>query len=72
LGWQPGIPVEQNVAEYVAWMGEQEGTHEYLQEAGWVDMVYNEPIYESMNNIIYPAPSLISLDPGQAVVISRV
>lgn len=33
LGWQPSIPVEQNVAEYVAWMQEQLGTNEYLAEA---------------------------------------
>jgi dTDP-L-rhamnose 4-epimerase len=33
LGWQPEIPVEQNVAEYVAWMREQECTPEYLDEA---------------------------------------
>ena len=33
LGWEPTIPVEQNVAEYVAWMREQTGTEEYLQEA---------------------------------------
>ena len=33
LGWQPTIPVEQNVVEYVAWMKEQQGTQEYLEEA---------------------------------------
>ena len=33
LGWQPEIPVEQNVAEYVDWMKEQQGTEEYLEEA---------------------------------------
>jgi dTDP-L-rhamnose 4-epimerase len=33
LGWEPTTPVEQNVAEYVAWMREQTGTEEYLQEA---------------------------------------
>jgi dTDP-L-rhamnose 4-epimerase len=33
LGWEPTIPVEQNVAEYVAWIREQEGTREYLEEA---------------------------------------
>jgi dTDP-L-rhamnose 4-epimerase len=33
LGWQPTIPVEQNVAEYVAWIKEQRGTKEYLEEA---------------------------------------
>jgi dTDP-L-rhamnose 4-epimerase len=33
LGWQPTIPVEQNVAEYVAWIKEQRGTREYLEEA---------------------------------------
>jgi hypothetical protein len=27
------IPVEQNVREYVAWMREQKGTAEYLEEA---------------------------------------
>jgi len=33
LGWQPMIPVEQNVREYVAWMREQQGTQAYLEEA---------------------------------------
>ena len=33
LGWEPTIQVEQNVAEYVAWMKEQTGTKEYLEEA---------------------------------------
>lgn len=33
LGWQPTIPVEQNVAEYVAWIREQPATHEYLEGA---------------------------------------
>jgi dTDP-L-rhamnose 4-epimerase len=33
LGWQPTIPVEQNVREYVAWMCEQQTTDEFLREA---------------------------------------
>jgi dTDP-L-rhamnose 4-epimerase len=33
LGWQPAIPVEQNVHEYVAWMLEQTGTDEFFREA---------------------------------------
>ena len=33
LGWQPTILVEQNVAEYVAWVKEQRDTREYLEEA---------------------------------------
>jgi dTDP-L-rhamnose 4-epimerase len=33
LGWEPTIPVEQNVAEYVAWIKEQHGTREYMEEA---------------------------------------
>jgi len=33
LGWEPSIPVEQNVREYVAWMRTQQGTAEYLAEA---------------------------------------
>lgn len=33
LGWEPTIPVEQNVAEYVAWIKEQKGTKAYLDEA---------------------------------------
>lgn len=33
LGWAPTIPIEQNVAEYVAWMKEQQGTKEYLDQA---------------------------------------
>jgi dTDP-L-rhamnose 4-epimerase len=33
IGWQPEISVEQNVAEYVAWIKEQLGMEEYLEEA---------------------------------------
>lgn len=33
LGWEPTIPVEQNVREYVAWMRAQTDTAEYLEEA---------------------------------------
>ncbi|MDQ3919893.1 MAG: NAD-dependent epimerase/dehydratase family protein [Acidobacteriota bacterium] len=33
LGWEPTVPVEQNVREYVAWMREQKDTAEYLEEA---------------------------------------
>jgi dTDP-L-rhamnose 4-epimerase len=33
LGWKPEISVEQNVAEYVAWMQNQTGTEVYLEEA---------------------------------------
>ena len=33
LGWQPTLPVEQNVREYVEWMREQQDTAEYLEEA---------------------------------------
>jgi dTDP-L-rhamnose 4-epimerase len=33
LGWQPTVPVEQNVREYVAWMREQVTTDEFLREA---------------------------------------
>lgn len=33
LGWEPTIPVEQNAAEYTAWIKEQRGTKEYLEEA---------------------------------------
>jgi dTDP-L-rhamnose 4-epimerase len=33
LGWEPSIPVEENINEYVAWMREQVGTHEYLEQA---------------------------------------
>lgn len=33
LGWEPIIPVEQNVKEYVAWIREQRATKEYLLEA---------------------------------------
>jgi len=38
LGWEPTIPVKQNVAEYVAWIKEQRGTREYLEEAERVMM----------------------------------
>jgi dTDP-L-rhamnose 4-epimerase len=33
LGWQPEIPVEQNVDEYLAWIGAFKGTREYLEQA---------------------------------------
>jgi dTDP-L-rhamnose 4-epimerase len=33
LGWQPEVPVEQNVREYIDWMREQQTTSEYLDEA---------------------------------------
>ncbi|HJQ69087.1 MAG TPA: NAD-dependent epimerase/dehydratase family protein [Blastocatellia bacterium] len=33
LGWEPAIPVEHNVSQYVAWMREQKNTAEYLEEA---------------------------------------
>jgi dTDP-L-rhamnose 4-epimerase len=33
LGWQPTIPVEQNVREYVAWMREQRASPEFLLAA---------------------------------------
>ncbi len=33
LGWQPNIPVEQNVHEYVEWMRQQQTTDEFLREA---------------------------------------
>jgi len=33
LGWEPTISVEQNVADYVAWIKEQKGTEAYLEEA---------------------------------------
>ena len=33
LGWQPTIPVEQNVREYLEWLDTQTGTEEYLFEA---------------------------------------
>jgi dTDP-L-rhamnose 4-epimerase len=33
LGWEPLIPVEQNVREYVEWMRGQKGTAQYLEEA---------------------------------------
>jgi len=33
LGWEPTVPVEQNVIEYLEWMGGFSGTAEYLAEA---------------------------------------
>ena len=33
LGWEPTVPVEQNVREYVAWMREQTDTTEFYVEA---------------------------------------
>lgn len=33
LGWEPTIPVEQNVVEYLQWMSGFSGTDEYLAEA---------------------------------------
>ena len=33
LGWEPSIPVEQNVREYLDWMKVQRGSRQYLEEA---------------------------------------
>ncbi|MCL5951475.1 MAG: NAD-dependent epimerase/dehydratase family protein [Chloroflexi bacterium] len=33
LGWEPKVPVEQNVREYLEWLDTQTGTDEYLFEA---------------------------------------
>lgn len=33
LGWEPTIPVERSVTEYVAWIRTQTGSREYLEEA---------------------------------------
>ncbi len=33
LGWEPAIPVEDNVAEYVDWIRGQSGSEHYLEEA---------------------------------------
>jgi dTDP-L-rhamnose 4-epimerase len=33
LGWEPTIPVEENVSQYLAWLDTQVGTQEYLFEA---------------------------------------
>ena len=33
LGWQPTIPVEQNVREYLDWMSQSKDTRPYLEEA---------------------------------------
>ena len=33
LGWEPSIPVEQNVREYVDWMRQQQASDEFLHEA---------------------------------------
>lgn len=33
LGWEPTIPVKQNVEEYIAWIKQQSGTEEYFREA---------------------------------------
>jgi len=33
LGWEPQIPVEQNVREYVDWMRQQQASEEFLREA---------------------------------------
>jgi len=33
LGWEPIAPVEQNIREYVAWIKDQQGTMEYLEQA---------------------------------------
>ena len=33
LGWEPGIPVEDNIVEYAEWIREQAGKREYLEEA---------------------------------------
>lgn len=41
LGWEPTVPVEQSVAEYLEWMGEFRGTREYLEEADRVMREHN-------------------------------
>lgn len=33
MGWQPTVPVEQNVREYLDWMSEYKDTRPYLEEA---------------------------------------
>ncbi|HLJ60638.1 MAG TPA: NAD-dependent epimerase/dehydratase family protein [bacterium] len=33
LGWEPTVPVERSVTEYVAWITTQTGSREYLEEA---------------------------------------
>ncbi len=33
LGWEPGTPVEDNIAEYAEWIKEHAGKKEYLEEA---------------------------------------
>jgi hypothetical protein len=33
LGWEPTIPVEVNVRQYLEWLDTQTGTEEYLFEA---------------------------------------
>jgi len=33
LGWEPSIPVEQNVREYLDWMQQQQASGEFLREA---------------------------------------
>jgi dTDP-L-rhamnose 4-epimerase len=33
LGWEPTIPVEQNVHEYLDWMSDYKDTRPYLEEA---------------------------------------
>jgi dTDP-L-rhamnose 4-epimerase len=33
LGWEPAIPVEQNIAEYMDWIRQQSSTREYVEEA---------------------------------------
>ncbi len=41
LGWQPTIPVEQNVREYLEWMERFRDTKQYLEEAERVMQQYN-------------------------------
>jgi hypothetical protein len=33
LGWEPQVPVEENVRQYLDWLDTQVGTNEYLLEA---------------------------------------
>ncbi len=33
LGWEPRVPVEENVRQYLEWLDTQAGTNEYLVEA---------------------------------------
>lgn len=49
LGWEPIVPVEQNVAEFVGWIRNQHASRVHLDEADRV--MYEEGVVQSINRL---------------------